>query len=208
MTELTITCPSCTTEIKLTESLAAPLIQATRQEYEAKIADKERDVAAREAALRDQQTAIEEAKKSINEQVAQKLKAERLAIAADEAKKAKRAAACELEAKDNEVAELQEVLAQRNAKLEEAQKAQADLIRKQRELDNAERELDLTVEKRVQASLAEVRQKAKKEADNELKLKVTEKEQQIASMQRQIEDLKRKAAGLAAVAGRGVGTGA
>jgi hypothetical protein len=117
-----------------------------------------------------------------------------LAIAADEAKKAKRAAACELEAKDNEVAELQEVLAQRNAKLEEAQKAQADLIRKQRELDDAKRELDLTVvEKRVQASLAEVRQKAKNEADNELKLKVTEKEQQIASMQRQIEDLKRKA---------------
>lgn len=30
MTEPTITCPSCKTEIKLTESLAAPLIESTR----------------------------------------------------------------------------------------------------------------------------------------------------------------------------------
>ncbi len=75
----------------------------------------------------------------------------------------------------------------------EAQKAQADLLKKQRELDDAKRELDLTVEKRVQASVAEVREKAKKEAEDNLKLKVSEKEEQIASMQRQIEELRRKA---------------
>ena len=31
MSEPTIVCPSCKTEIKLTESLAAPLIESTRQ---------------------------------------------------------------------------------------------------------------------------------------------------------------------------------
>ena len=36
MTEPTLTCPQCGTEIKLTESLAAPLIQVTRQEFEAR----------------------------------------------------------------------------------------------------------------------------------------------------------------------------
>ena len=34
MTEPTITCPSCKSEIKLTESLAAPLIAATRAQFE------------------------------------------------------------------------------------------------------------------------------------------------------------------------------
>ncbi len=43
MIEPTITCPNCATESKLTESLAAPIIQATRREYEAKIAQKEED---------------------------------------------------------------------------------------------------------------------------------------------------------------------
>jgi len=66
-------------------------------------------------------------------------------------------------------------------------------LKKQRELDDAKRELDLTVEKRVQESISEVREKAKKEAEDGLKLKVSEKEEQIASMKRQIEDLRRKA---------------
>ena len=78
-------------------------------------------------------------------------------------------------------------------KLAEAQKAQAELIRKERELDDAKREMDLTVEKKIQEGLTTVREQARKEAEEQLKLKVMEKEQTIASMQRQIEELKRKA---------------
>ena len=193
MSEPTIHCPNCATEIKLTESLAAPLIQATRQEYESKLAQKEVDVSKREATLKAQQRSLEDAQKTVDEQVASKLKAERTLIAAEEARKARLAMAGDLEAKSKELVELQEILQQRNNKLEEAQKAQVDLIRKQRELDDAKRELDLTVEKRLQESIALVRQKAKQEAEDGLRLKVSEKEEQIASMQRQIEELKRRA---------------
>jgi hypothetical protein len=42
--------------------------------------------------------------------------------------------------------------------------------------------LDLTVETRVNQSLATMRQKAKHEAEEELKLKVAEKEETIAGM--------------------------
>ena len=84
------------------------------------------------------------------------------------------------------------MLQQRNEKLAEAQKSQADLLKKQRELDDEKRELNLTIEKRVQISLIEVREKAKKEAEDILNLKVSEREEQIASMQRQILVLKRK----------------
>jgi len=47
MTEPTIICPNCKTEIKLTESLAAPLIETTRKQFEQQLADKDRDVAQR-----------------------------------------------------------------------------------------------------------------------------------------------------------------
>lgn len=66
-------------------------------------------------------------------------------------------------------------------------------MRNQRELDDARRELDLSVEKKVQDSLVAVRDKAKAEAEENLKSKVLEKEAQITGMQRQIEDLRRKA---------------
>ena len=81
----------------------------------------------------------------------------------------------------------------RDGKLAEAQNAQVDLICKQRELDDAKREMDLTIETKVQEFLFEIREKVKQEVEGALKLKVLEKEEQIASMQRQIEDLRRKA---------------
>lgn len=193
MNEPTITCPHCANEIKLTESLAAPLIRATRLEYEAKILQKEVDVSQREAALRHQQKTLEDSQKQLDEQISARLKVERIAIAADEAKKAKLVLAADLEEKSKQLTELQQVLHQRDLKLEEAQKAQANWLRKERELDDAKREMDLTIEKRVQASIAQVRQKAKQEVEDDLKLKVTEKEAQITSMQRQIDELKRKA---------------
>nr|MBA3968000.1 DUF2130 domain-containing protein [Nitrospirales bacterium] len=52
---------------------------------------------------------------------------------------------------------------------------------------------DLTIEKRVQEGLTATRDQAKKEAEEGLKFKVMEKEQTIASMQKQIEELKRRA---------------
>jgi hypothetical protein len=193
MNEPTITCANCKSEIKLTESLAAPLIEATRLQFEHTIAEKEAQIAKREAAIYEQKAAIKKAREAIDEVVSQKLKAEREKIVAEEAKKARLILETDIDRKAKEVADLQEVLRDRDIKLAEAQKTQVDLLRKQRELDDARRELDLTVEKKVQESLTVVRDKAKQEAEGGLKLKVLEKEEQIASMQRQIEELKRRA---------------
>jgi len=54
-------------------------------------------------------------------------------------------------------------------------------------------QIDLTIEKKVQESLGTVRDKARLEGEEGLKLKVLEKEELIASMQRQIEELKHRA---------------
>src|SRR5215469_1623919 len=108
MNEPTIVCPNCKSEIRLTESLAAALIEATRAQFEHKIAEMEADMAKREAAISEQQL---------------------------------------------------------------------DLLRKQREFDDAKRDFDLTVEKKVQESLMEVRDKAKQEAEDEQKLKLREKDE-------------------------------
>ena len=193
MAEPTVVCPQCKTEIKLTESLAAPLLESIRRDYEQRLIQKDNDVAKREEALTERAQSLEKAKATFDQQVAQKLQLERSRISAEEAQKAKLAIGNDLNQKTKEINNLQEILKQNNTKLAEAQKAQAELIRKQRELDDAKRELDLTIEKRVQADLSAERDKAKKEAEEELKLKVMEKDQTITAMQRQIEDLKRRA---------------
>ena len=193
MAEPTVVCPQCKAEIKLTESLAAPLLESIRRDYEQRLTQKDADIAKREQTLHEREAVLQKQKESMDEQVAQKMQQEQARIAAEEAKKAKLAVGNELNQKVKEINDLQDILKQSDIKLAEAQKAQADLIRKQRELDDAKRELELTVEKRVETGLAAAREKAKKEAEDEMKLKVMEAEQTIASMQRQIEDLKRRA---------------
>ncbi len=197
MTEPTITCPHCKTEIRLTESLAAPLIAATRKQFEQQLLRKDDEIARREQGIREKEKEITEARRTLDtqiaDQVAAQLNTERVRVIADESRKAKLASAAELENKARELAELQEVLKGRDEKLAAAQKVQAELTRKQRELDDAKRELELTVEKRIQDGLGEVRAKARQEAEEGLKLKVMEKDQTIASMQQKIEELKRRA---------------
>jgi hypothetical protein len=192
-TEPVVICPKCQTEIKLTESLAAPLLEATRREFQQKLADKDVDLANREAALRREEQLLDKSKQQIQAKIDEGVRLERERIAAEETKKARLLVSDELRGKTKELTDLQEILQAKDRKLAEAQKAQAELVRNQRELDDAKRELELTVERRVQESLSALREKAKRDAQEEFKLKVAEKEETISSMQRQIELLKQKA---------------
>jgi len=169
------------------------LIEETRRAFQQQLAAKDQDIAKREAAIRAKKSELEEEKAALEEKVAEKLAAERSRIASEEAQKAKLRAADDLSAKAKELAELQELLNERNEKLAEAQRAQADFEKKTRELEDAKREMALKVQKGINAGLESERAKAKLEAEEALGLRVKEREEQIASMAKQIEDLKRKA---------------
>jgi hypothetical protein len=193
MSDPQIVCPNCSHEIRLTESLAAPLLEETRLRFNEQLAAKDAEVARKTEALRKEQVAIAQARALIEDEVAQRLTAERSLLVAAEAKRAREAVAGDMQAKETETAELRKNLEANNVKLAEAQQAQAALMRKERALADEKRELDLTIEKRVQASIEAVRAKAKQESDEAARLKVFEKDQTIESMTRTIEELKRRA---------------
>ena len=87
MTEPTIICPNCKTEIKLTDSLAAPLIESTRKQFEQQLAQKDSEIAKREQAAREKEKQLADAKNKLDEQVAaqveEQLKKDRARIAAE-----------------------------------------------------------------------------------------------------------------------------
>jgi hypothetical protein len=168
MAEPVVACPACGTAIPLTQSLAAPLLAAER-----------RAIAAREAE-------VAKAREGIAAEIAAGLAAERRRLAAEAEAAARAAAAAELGA-------LQARLAEREAKLAEAQAAQAQALRATRALEDARRELDLTVEKRVADSLGQAREAARTQAEEAMRLKVAEKDQTIDGMKRQIDELRRRA---------------
>ena len=65
MNDPTIICPTCKTEIKLTESLAAPLLESTRRQYEKQIAENNAEVGKREAAIKAQEAALAKAAEAL-----------------------------------------------------------------------------------------------------------------------------------------------
>lgn len=186
MNEPTITCPKCRTEIKLTESLAAPIIEATREKYR-------QHFHTREAALQQQQQELTRAREEFDKRLEDRIASERTKIAVEEAKKARLLLEVDLNDSAAQIVNLRETLAARDEKLKAAQQAQAELIRKERELEDAKREIELTVQRRVSETVGAERERAKLEAGESLQLKLRGKEEQIASMQRKIEELQKKA---------------
>jgi hypothetical protein len=192
MTEPTIICPKCKTEIKLTESLAAPIIEATREKYRLHLQSEMAKVQDREAAVQQQMQELAQTRTQLEAQIEDRIAAERTKIAVEESKKARLILEGDLKQREAEVVTLKEALSARDQKLEAAQKAQADIVQKERDLEDARREVDLTVQKRVTEMLGQERERTKKEVEDSLMLKVREKEEQIASLSRKIEELQRK----------------
>jgi hypothetical protein len=188
-----IICPECMKEIRLTESLAAPILAEAQTGFEKRLADQQRELQRRERESREQSEAIRRREEELDAEVDARLKAERKEISKAEAKKAQLALGNQLSASQEQIAELERFVAERDQKLLEARTAQAELKRKERKLEEARAELELSVETRVSEALADQRAKALKEAEGKLRLKITEKDETIASMHRQIEELRRKA---------------
>lgn len=191
--EPTIECPECHAEIPLTQSLAAPLIESTKRQYEQRLTQFAEKSKEREDDLSRQKQQLQKAREELEADVTNRVEEARKSIAVDEAKRAREVLAIELGDRDKQLEGLREILEQRNVKLAEAQHAQAQLLKKERELDDQRRELELEIEKRVRQSLVEERTKGRKDAESEMQQKVTEKEQVISALQRQISDLKQRA---------------
>lgn len=170
-----VTCPKCKHEFKLADATAGPLIEEMRKDFEAQLRQQG------EQATRDQNAL----RASIQKEA--ELKAKQSVKKDEEALRAEMSRALE------KTQQMAEQLQEREAKLAEAQKVQADLLKKSRALDDERREMELTIEKRISEQLDAARGKGRAEAESALSLRLAEKEQAIASMQTTIAELKQKA---------------
>jgi hypothetical protein len=192
VTEPVIVCPSCSYEIKLTQSLAAPLVEEAKRGFEEKLRAKDAEIGKREKELTERAEALAEEKERLESEVCARVALARDEIAAEQAAKARAAAEADTANQRKQLKALEAQLREKDDKLAEAQRVQADAMRKARELADKERELELTIETRVAGAIDGVRLKAKQEAEDGLLLKLRDKDETIQSMQRQIEDLKRR----------------
>jgi len=91
------------------------------------------------------------------------------------------------------MASLQEELGRNKSKLVEAQKAELDLRKQEQSLEDEKREFELEKQRAIDAERAKIQEKAQKDAAEEFRLKTADKDKLISDMQKQVEELKRKA---------------
>lgn len=97
-----------------------------------------------------------------------------------------------LTAKEKEIRELNEYLRQNDLKLKAAQTREAEFIRRERELEHKKREIELTIEKTVSQRLTALQHQVQRDLEDQYKLKLSEKDIVITSMQTKIADLQKK----------------
>ncbi|GIK51426.1 MAG: hypothetical protein BroJett014_03990 [Planctomycetota bacterium] len=192
-TEPELTCPSCGAKIKLTESLAAPLVAATETKYRALLAKRDEEAEKRAVELEERETAVQEREQEFEEKVEAKVKEKQKALTAEAKKSAEISFKQRLESAEREKVDLEAIIEDKDKKLTEAQRVQKEALKLQRQLETDKKELDLNVEKQVNEKLAAAEKKAEKAAEEKLGLKLADKEQTIEGMKKTIEDLKRKA---------------
>lgn len=171
-------------------------LRKARAESEAAIAELSRQreaaeaqlAAAREAevAARQAKQDADDARRGVEVEIARRI-ADQLPAAADRAREeAAKQYAGELERVRNEIVA-------KDAKLAEAQDAEVAARRAKREAEEAKRETELLVERRLDEERGRVREQALKERDDEYRLKIQEKERQLSDLKDKLDEAQRKA---------------
>ncbi|CAG1020006.1 hypothetical protein DOJK_00008 [Patescibacteria group bacterium] len=186
MSDQTITCPYCGKEIPLTETLSHQIKEGLQREFELKARERELGLAKREKLLAEEMKILEDSKNSVDQQVFQKLQAERTKVKQEVRKEVESAVRVELK-------DLQEQNVEKERKLAEAQKVELEFRKKIRELDELRKNQELEIVRKLDEERKLIFEKARKEAGEENRLKLLEKEKQLEDTKKALDEAKRKA---------------
>jgi hypothetical protein len=185
MADQTIKCPHCGKDIEVTEVLTHSIRESMRNELESELAKNEQEFAKQQAALKQKERELATKQESIDEQVAEKVKAGQKLITETERKKI-------LAEQSEQTKALEQELEEKRKQLTEANKKELELRKQQQKLEEEKAAMELTVQRQLDTERKKISEEAGKKAAEEQQLKMREKDDQLDSMKKQIDDLKRK----------------
>ncbi|MBI3408170.1 MAG: DUF2130 domain-containing protein [Planctomycetes bacterium] len=180
----TIRCPNCNVEIEVSAVLSAQLRAQLQKEVEAQARRKDEEIAKREENLGQREQVLDASRRTLDQQVAERVAQEQPRLLLEAEKKAQEAVALE-------VHDLTDQLNLAKNKLGEAQRSELQLRQERRDLEAQRHELELTVTRTIDVERAAIREEAKREAEEQNRLNVADKEKLITDLRGQIDDLKR-----------------
>ncbi len=181
-----IQCPKCGELIPITEAFQHQLRDRVKQELDKKMASREKELQKRSKELETQEAQITKAKAEIEEQVNERLKQRSNKLEQEIKKRLEKDFSLELE-------DARSQLKEKEQKLEAAKKTELDLRKRERELEEGKKDLELEIARKINAEKAKIEEETTKRISEEHRMKDLEKDKQISDMRLQIDELKRKA---------------
>src|SRR5690242_11331148 len=136
MPDQTIRCPQCNTAIPLTEAISHQVRESARKEWEAEAARLRAEVTQKEQAVLARARELEESKKSLDQQVTQRVSIERERLVKE--------ARLQLEQQMGvEIRDLKQQVDDKNRKLADAQAQELELRRQRRELEERQKAFEV-----------------------------------------------------------------
>jgi hypothetical protein len=211
----TIKCPECNAEIEISEVLSSQLEKDLRKTLKAEteaelkaavqeaaagvqkkskleITDLENQLKEREdesLLLRKKARKLEAQKEGMEDEISRRVKDGEVALQKMLTDKIKKTIAQE---KETEMLDLQSQIEDKNKNLEKAQELELTLRKQARELETKQKELDITLERKLDERAKKIECDLEKKYNQESDLKLKQKEHQIESLNKSVEDLKRK----------------
>ena len=171
MSEPTVTCPKCQSEIPLSKTLAEPLVAAERARFEAEA-----------KALRHK---LEHREEELLAELTKKFAEEKKKLIAKAQQDALRESAENLDSLEKELEVEREKVKRANAK-------ELELLRKATELEDAKRDLELQKQRELNEERGKIREAAQKDEAERHRMKDAEREKTISDLMTQIAELQRK----------------
>ncbi|MCF6190243.1 MAG: DUF2130 domain-containing protein [Cocleimonas sp.] len=210
-----IQCPECGAEIEISEVLSSQLEKDLRKNLQAEndsklkaavdkvkqdvakqstleIKDLENQLKEREdesLVLRKQARELEAQKEDMEDEITRRVKDGEKVLQTKLTDQIKQSLEQE---KATELLDLQSQLDDKNKNLAKAQELELALRKQARELEDKQKDLNITLERKLDEGRKEIADKLAEKYANEENLKLKEKEQQIDSLRKSLEDAKRK----------------
>ena len=182
----TITCPKCSAEIPLSDAVTHSLREQFTRDFAERERQLEQGILQKQQQLDTQRKNLEQSKRDLDAQVAEKLALERKKLTEQAQMQAREGLSLEMQ-------DLKTQLAERAKKLEEAQRNELVLRTQQREVEERARNLELEITRKLDEERAKLKEDARKQAADEQLMRLADKDKLINDLKTQIETLKQKA---------------
>lgn len=177
-----IKCPHCQKEISLDQALQGQLQEHMQKAIQGQELKYKKSIQTLNQKLESQQKALQEEHQKTLKSQEQKIKQELWQKAQEEAHKKQE---LQLKALNEQTKEQDEII-------QKLSQEQTDLLKKQRQLQQKEKQLELDLQKRLTEETQKIQKELTKSLKEEEQLKIKEKDQQLDQMRKTIEELKRK----------------